>query len=307
MTFPGKVVFLSGGVGGARLLHGVAELLPPERLTVVVNTGDDFVHWGLSICPDIDTVLYTLSELGDEARGWGLKDETFAALARMQTFGAPSWFALGDKDLATHLVRTEALAAGESLTRLTARLAQKLGVKPKILPMSDEPRPTFVDTFEHGELSFQRWLVEHRAPAVRAVRFGGRGQATPEVLLALHAADLVLIGPSNPYVSIDPILSLPGVHEAIHAKPVIAVSPIVGGRAVKGPLAAMIPTLGGVSASAQAIVQHYAGLLRGIVVEREDVGQIQGIPCHGTDTIMSGKAARVSLAREVLQFAGQLL
>lgn len=315
MTFFGKVVFLSGGVGGARLLHGVAEVLLPEQLTVVVNTGDDFVHWGLRICPDLDTVMYTLAELADEARGWGLRDETFQALERMRVLGAEAWFALGDKDLATHLRRTEALHAGQSLTQVTRHVMQRLGVKPQVLPMCDGPRPTFIDTFEQGELPFQRWLVEQHAPKVRSVRFGGEPVASPETLAALAQAELILIGPSNPYVSIDPILSLHGVREAMREKLVLAVSPIVGGRAVKGPLAEMIPTLAGRAASAQAIVAHYAGLLSGIVVEHGDVEacrseqhatQIEGIPCHAADTIMAGKESRVALAREVLAFAARL-
>jgi LPPG:FO 2-phospho-L-lactate transferase len=299
------VVFLSGGVGGARLLHGVAQALPASALTVVVNTGDDFSHWGLRICPDLDTVMYTLSELADESRGWGLRDESFRTLERMASLGAPAWFALGDRDLATHLVRTEALAAGERLTAVTDRLCRQVGVGPRVLPMCDQPRATWLDTLEFGELPFQRWLVEHRAPAVRGVQFRGEASASAEVLEALERADLVLFGPSNPYVSLDPILSLAGVRQRLVGKRVVAVSPIVGGRAVKGPLAEMIPRLAGREPSVRAIVEHYAGLLSGVVLEQGDA-ELEDLPCLSTQTVMGGKADRLRLAREVLAFAERL-
>ena len=302
-TLSQKVVFLSGGVGGARLLHGVAQALAPESLTVIVNTGDDFSHWGLNVCPDLDTVMYTLAELADEARGWGLRDETFQTLERMKALGADAWFALGDRDLATHLTRTQALASGETLTQVTACLCMLNGVGPRVLPMCDAPRATWLDTFEYGELPFQRWLVEHRAPRVRAVQFRGESRPSAQVLEALAEADLVLIGPSNPYVSIDPMLTLTGVRELLAEKCVVAVSPIVGGRAVKGPLAEMIPTLGGRDPSPSAIVAHYGGLLSGIVVERGDEAAVTQVPCYATGTVMGGKADRLRLAREVLEFA----
>ncbi len=301
-----KVVFLSGGVGGARLLHGVAQALPPESLTVIVNTGDDFTHWGLRICPDLDTVMYTLGEHADEARGWGLRDESFRALERMKSLGAEAWFALGDRDLATHLVRTEALNAGSSLTQVTAELCARHGVRPRVLPMCDAPRPTWLDTFDHGELPFQRWLVEHRAPRVRAVLLRGEARPSEQVLRALEEADLVLIGPSNPYVSLDPMLALSGVRARLAQKCVVAMSPIVGGKAVKGPLAEMIPTLAGREPSPQAIVDHYQGLLSGIVVERGDEASVQGIARYATSTVMGGKEDRLRLAREVLAFAQEL-
>jgi LPPG:FO 2-phospho-L-lactate transferase len=297
-----RIVFLSGGVGGARLLHGVAQAVPAEALTAIVNTGDDFTHWGLTVCPDLDTVMYTLSGLADEARGWGLSDESFRALEQMRAFGAPAWFALGDRDLATHLFRTEALARGVSLTDVTARLCTSLSVGPRILPMCDAPRPTLIDTFEHGELPFQRWLVEQHAPSVRAVSFGGEPRPSQQVLAALSAADYVILGPSNPYVSVDPILSLSGVRECLREKCVVAVSPIVAGRAVKGPLADMLRTLGHVEPSAAAIVQHYDGLLSGIVVEQGDETEVQGLPTLATRTVMGGAVDRLRLAREVLAF-----
>jgi LPPG:FO 2-phospho-L-lactate transferase len=300
------VVFLSGGVGGARLMHGVAQALPAQALTAIVNTGDDFEHWGLNVCPDLDTVMYTLAELADEQRGWGLRDESFRALERMRSLGAPDWFALGDRDLATHLTRSEWLRAGMSLSEVTERLCRSHGVAPRVLPMCDAPRPTWLDTFDFGLLPFQRWLVERRAPRVRGVEFRGDARPSPAVLAALDEAELVLIGPSNPYVSIDPLLSLPGVRERVARKLVLAVSPIVGGRAIKGPLAEMIVSLAGREPSPSAIVAHYDGLVRGLVLEREDAAAVRGLPCLGTSTIMGDKQDRLRLAREVLAFAEQL-
>ncbi len=301
-----SVVFLSGGVGGARLLHGMAQVLPAEALTAIVNTGDDFEHWGLSICPDLDTVMYTLGGLADEARGWGLLDETFRARGWMERYGAPGWFALGDQDLATHITRTQALCEGVSLTALTARLCQAVGLRQRILPMCDQPRRTMIDTFEFGPLPFQEWLVKHRAPAVQAVRFVGDSAATSAVHHAIEHADLVVLGPSNPYVSVDPILTLAGVRERVAQKCVVALSPIVAGRAVKGPLAEMVRTLSGLEPSPQAIVSHYQGLIHGMVVEHGDEGTLQEVPGFATKTVMGGAADRARLAREVLKFAERL-
>jgi LPPG:FO 2-phospho-L-lactate transferase len=301
-----SVVFLSGGVGGARLLHGMAQVLPAEVLTAIVNTGDDFEHWGLSICPDLDTVMYTLGGLADETRGWGLLNETFRARGLMERYGAAAWFALGDQDLATHIMRSQALREGATLTAVTARLSEAVGVRQRILPMCDGPRHTMLDTFEFGPLPFQEWLVKHGAPSVRAVRFVGETRASSAVHHALEHADLVVIGPSNPYVSIDPILTLTGVRERLAQKCVVALSPIVAGRAVKGPLADMVRTLSGLEPSPEAIVAHYQGLVRGMVVEEGDASSIRNLPVHATHTIMGGAADRARLAREVLAFAERL-
>ena len=307
MTFS-RVVALSGGVGGARFLDGVARALPPGALTAIVNTGDDFTHLSLTICPDVDTVMYTLAAVGDEERGWGLAGETFAAMEMVRRYGGPDWFNLGDRDLATHLLRAEALAAGESLTAVTARLCAALGVGARLLPMADGPCRTMIETVADGTLPFQEWFVGRRAqPAVRAVRFDGRPPATREVLDAIDACELVLIPPSNPYVSIDPILSLDGVEAAIAKKPVVAVSPILGGRAVKGPLGTMIPQLTGAPASAAAIARHYGSLLRGFVVERGDERDIDGVAVRATDTLMRTRDDRLRLARETLAFASELI
>jgi LPPG:FO 2-phospho-L-lactate transferase len=308
MSMFGSVVCLSGGVGGARLLHGLAQVLEPDALTAIVNTGDDFRHWGLAISPDLDTVMYTLGGLADEQRGWGLSNESFRTFERMTALGAPGWFMLGDRDLATHLVRSEALSRGEPLTRITERLCKAAGVRHRVLPMCDEPRRTLVTTFEHGTLPFQEWLVERRAPRVTAVRFEGAREPSRAVLRALEHADLVVIGPSNPYVSIDPILTLAGVRERIADKLVVALSPIVGGRAVKGPLAEMIRALDGADPSPAAIVSHYQGLLSAIVVEQGDEGFVDDdTAVCAARTVMGGAADRARLAREILAFAETLL
>jgi LPPG:FO 2-phospho-L-lactate transferase len=307
MTPFASVVFLSGGVGGARLLHGFAQVLEPGSLTAVVNTGDDFGHWGLSISPDLDTVMYTLAGLADEARGWGLKDESFRAFERMRSLGAADWFQLGDTDLATHMFRTEALARGDSLTQVTGKLCQRAGVRVRVLPMSDRPRRTMLETFEHGTLPFQEWLVQRRAPRVQSVHFVGAREASPAVLRAIEAADLVVVGPSNPYVSIDPILTLAGVRECLLDKLVVALSPIVRGRAVKGPLAEMIRVLAREDPTPGAIVRHYDGLLSGMVVEQGDEGFVDDAAVLGTQTVMGGADDRARLAREVLTFAETLL
>jgi LPPG:FO 2-phospho-L-lactate transferase len=304
---PGCVVYLSGGVGGARFAHGLARVLPPERLTLIVNTGDDFSHWGLAISPDLDTVMYSLADLADVARGWGLSGETFEALAGVVRYGGESWFQLGDRDLATHLMRTQWLGAGQTLTEVTARLCRGLGVQAQILPMSDQPCQTMIDTEQAGTLMFQHWLVQQRAqPAVRRVWFRGEPQASSAVLAALEAAEYAIIGPSNPYVSIDPILALPGVRERLAALRVVAVSPIVHGQAIKGPLATMLQTLAGVTPSARSIVHHYAPLLAAMVVERGDEAGITELPVLATSTIMHTRDDSRTLAQHVLQFAREL-
>jgi LPPG:FO 2-phospho-L-lactate transferase len=302
-----NVVYLSGGIGGARLLDGLARALPAGSLRAIVNIGDDFEHWGLRICPDLDTVLYTLADVGDPQRGWGLRKETFRALSWVGRYGGEDWFGLGDGDLATHLMRTLWLARGETLTAVTARFASALRVECEVLPMSDGRFETVIETLTEGTLSFQDWLVRHQGnPKVARVLFRGDGAATPQVLQALEAADIVVIGPSNPYVSIDPILALGGIRERLAQVAVLAVSPIVGGRAIKGPLPSMIETLARRAPSAGAVAAHYGGLLRGFVVEHGDESSVQQVQCVATRTVMRTRKDRLHLAKEVLSFAERL-
>ena len=301
------LVYLSGGVGGARLAHGLYHCLSPERLTCIVNTGDDLVHWGLHVSPDLDTMLYTLADLADIERGWGLADETFAALGAVKRLGGEDWFALGDRDLATHLMRSDWLRAGVSLTEVSERLRKALGVASAILPMSDSPRETMIETPD-GTLSFQRWLVAERGlPRVDRVWFRGNGAATDAVIDALDRARLVVIGPSNPYVSIEPILATPGVRERVARLPVLAVSPIVHGKAVKGPLAGMLQSLSGYPAEAASVARYYGSLLAGYVLEHGDHGELEyPVPVLATKTVMKTRAESRNLARAVLAFAEEL-
>ena len=298
-----SVVALAGGVGGARLVDGLDRVLPPGALRTVVNTGDDFRHWGLHISPDLDTIMYTLAGLSPQDRGWGIEGDTFHTLAEAERRGEESWFQLGDRDLVTHLARSSALAAGDSLTDATRALCSSLGIARELLPMSDAPRPTRVVTQGGETLAFQHWLVRTRAALpVRAIELGGESVSTPHVLRALSEADLVVICPSNPFVSIDPILSLQGVREALTNTETIAVSPILNGAAVKGPLASMIPELVGKPASAQAVAEHYEGLLDGFIVQEGD-GFDAPYPVLETNILIQSTEDRVRLAGEVLDFA----
>jgi LPPG:FO 2-phospho-L-lactate transferase len=307
-----KVVYLSGGVGGARLAHGLSRALGADALTLAVNTGDDLWHWGVRICPDLDTVMYTLADLAAVERGWGLEGETFAALSFVERYGGETWFQLGDRDLGTHLIRSQWLREGVRLSEITARLCRGLGVEHAIVPMSDLPCETMIDTAQ-GTLTFQRWLVQNRAQLdAERVWFRRDGDATetpgsPELLAALDLAELVVIGPSNPYVSIDPILQCTGVRERVGRLPVIAVSPIVHGRAVKGPLARMLQTLSGAEATPAAIADHYGELLAGFVGEEGEALPEARFPCLGTHTVMATRSDSLRLARAVLGFAERVL
>jgi LPPG:FO 2-phospho-L-lactate transferase len=302
-----RVVALSGGVGGAKLVSGLADVLDPEELTAVVNTGDDFIHLGFHIAPDIDTVMYTLAGLAHRVQGWGIEGDTFTALAMVERYGGESWFRLGDRDLGTHIARAQALAAGKTLTEVTAKLAGALGVGVRILPMSDGARRTVFDTAEYGTLSFQEYFVKYRfQPTVQRVRFEGDPPPTGAVLDAIAAAEFVVICPSNPYVSVDPIVTLPGMREALEKKSVIAVSPIVGGKALKGAAAKLMVELGAGEPSAAAIARHYGAMLSGIVVEKGDEAGIEGVRVFATDTVMVTQEDRQELARGVLSFAGSI-
>jgi LPPG:FO 2-phospho-L-lactate transferase len=305
-----NVVCLAGGVGGAKLADGLARVLPPERLTVIVNTGDDFRHLGLSICPDLDTVMYTLAGVANAETGWGRAGESWRAIGEVDRLGGPDWFSLGDLDLATHLTRAHWLEAGETLTTVTRRLCAGFGVGPAVLPMSDAPAPTLIEADTGEVLPFQVWFVRERwQPAVRRVVLPEDARATSAVIRALEAADVVVIAPSNPFVSIDPILNVYPMRALLEDAPqaVVAVSPIVAGRAVKGPAAKMMAEMG-LEASAAAVAAYFGHLIDGFVYDAQDAGLAveDGLALLCADTIMSSPADRERLAREVLSFARQL-
>lgn len=309
------VVALAGGVGGAKLAHGLVLELPPEKLTVVVNTGDDFQHLGLTICPDLDTVCYTLAGIANPSTGWGRAGETWQALETLGALGGPTWFRLGDRDLGLHLERTRRLKRGQRLSQITRHFCKVWDVKCQVLPMSDDSVPTWVYTVDEGELTFQEYFVHRQChPSVTGFRFEGveRSHPAPGVLSALEQADLVVICPSNPWVSIGPILAVPGIRQALggNAAPVVAVSPIIGGQAVKGPAAKMYAELG-IQPSAISVAKHYGSLLTGFVFDELDAGQEDQIKEMGirpliTDTLMKTAQDRRRLAREVLAFGEEL-
>ena len=306
-----RVVAVAGGVGGAKLAHGLAQVLAPDDLTVVVNTADDFEHLGLAISPDLDTVMYTLAGMANSDTGWGIAGDTFEFLAALERLGGETWFRLGDRDLATHVERSRRLWAGESLTQITRSLCAALGTGPAILPMTDEWVRTFVNTPD-GELEFQDYFVRlHCEPRVTGFRFEGVGEAipTPEVTQALTAAEAIVICPSNPFVSIDPILALAGVREAMQAvpRPVVAVTPIVGGQAIRGPAAKMMAELGW-EVSARSVAEHYRGIMTGFVLDGQDAALARDIEDGGVqvlvaNTVMKSDTDRARLAREALHFA----
>lgn len=299
-----RVVALAGGVGGARLAQGLAQC--GVDLTVIVNTGDDFNHLGLRVCPDLDTVTYTLAGIANREQGWGLAGETTAAMEQLRQLGAEDWFLLGDRDLALHIYRTHRLGHGVPLSTITAEVAQRLSVSARILPMSDDAVATIVQTPE-GELPFQDWFVRRRADvAVSGFRFAGieAARPAPGVIEALTRADAIILCPSNPYVSLDPILSVPGLRAAIPEVPVIAVSPIIGGQAVKGPAARLMRDLGA-EVSPQGIAAHFAGLVSGMVIDHADAALAPrlGLPVRVTQTLMRSDADRKALACACLRLA----
>lgn len=305
-----KVVVLAGGVGGARLADGLAQTLTPENLTVIVNTGDDFQHLGLTVCPDLDTVMYTLAGAANAETGWGRAGETWRAIEEVRRLNGPGWFSLGDLDLATHLLRTHWLLEGETLTEITGRLCEGFGIRPAILPMTDQPAPTLIET-DGGVLPFQIWFVRERwQPPVRHVILPEDARATGAVVRALETADVVILAPSNPFVSIDPILNVYPIRALIEDVPqvVIAVSPIIAGRAVKGPAAKMMAELN-MPVSAAAVAGYYGHLLDGFVYDETDEGMQaeEGLSLLCTDTMMIDSDARRRLAIEVMAFARDLL
>ncbi len=308
-----KVVALAGGVGGAKLVDGLARVLPPENLTVIVNTGDDLEHVGLYICPDLDTVVYTLAGVANPKTGWGRTGETWNFLETLDELGGPTWFRLGDKDLALHVERTRRLQSGWVLSEVTRQVCERFNIGVQVLPMSDDPVRTIVLTPE-VELPFQEYFVAQRCePVVCGFRFQGveLARPAPGVVEALSTADAVVFCPSNPWVSIDPILAVPGIQTAIQTKPVVGVSPIIGGKAIKGPADKMYRELG-VAPSALAVAEHYRQTLTGFVCDQEDhllaeeIRQL-GMRVLVSNTVMRGVDDRRQLALEVMAFLSTLL
>lgn len=303
------MVALSGGVGGAKLALGLARVLPEGALSVIVNTGDDFRHLGLAVAPDIDTLVYTLSGLADPVQGWGRRDETWNFMAALAQLGENTWFRLGDADLAMHIARTRRLAAGERLSQFTVQCCRNLGIATRILPMTDDPVRTRVRT-DTGWLEFQDYFVREKcAPAVRELSYLGAdaAQALPEAIAALTDPDLraVIICPSNPYLSVDPILAIPALRAALKQcrAPIVAVSPIIAGQAVKGPTAKMMAELGRVPGASE-VALHYAHLIDVFVVDEVDAGlELPGVMTVSTRTLMTSLEDREHLAEAVLAAA----
>jgi LPPG:FO 2-phospho-L-lactate transferase len=305
------VVALCGGIGGAKLALGLYRTCDPEDLTIIVNTGDDFEHLGLHISPDLDTVLYTLSGLADRERGWGRGDETWNFMAALGALGGETWFNLGDRDLALHVARTEWLRSGGTLSAFIDRTAKQLGIGATILPMSDDPVRTIVDTNE-GELPFQHYFVKRRCePVLRSVRFAHveTAVAAPvrERFRRFPPPPAIVFCPSNPWLSIDPILAVPGMKEWLNSAgcPVVAISPLVGGKAVKGPTGKIMAELG-ISPTPAAIAKHYQGLIHGLIIDRSDPPEGLDLPFRATETLMQTLADRDRLAQEALDFAAEL-
>jgi LPPG:FO 2-phospho-L-lactate transferase len=305
-----KIVAFAGGVGGAKLSDGLAQLIDPNDLTIIVNTGDDFVYLGLNISPDLDTVCYTFAGLSNPQTGWGLAGDTFRVFEQIQQLGGPAWFHIGDRDLATHIERTRRLKEGQTLSQLTRDFCISWDVKHSILPMTDQSVSTIVLTTGNIELPFQEYFVHLDCrPVVKGFRFDGIEHAVPSpgVLAAIDKSDCIILCPSNPWVSIDPILALPGIRFSLKSKPVIAVSPIINGRSLKGPAAKMFSEMG-IHPSAGAVAHHYENILSGFVMDTSDLDKPVDlkIPLLSTQTIMKTPADRRHLAADVLNLINNL-
>ncbi|MGI9305145.1 MAG: 2-phospho-L-lactate transferase [Gammaproteobacteria bacterium] len=306
----GTVVALCGGIGGAKLALGLYRVLPPDTLTVVVNTGDDFEHLGLSISPDVDTVLYTLAGLDNPQTGWGRRDETWTFMQVLESLGGESWFRLGDGDLALHVERTRRLTAGETLTRIIADVTARWGVAARVLPMGDQPVRTLIES-DGTTLGFQEYFVARKcSPKITSVSFQGleHAHATEDVLADISASDTraIVICPSNPYLSIDPLMALPDLRSAVANSdaPVVAVSPIIGGEAVKGPAAKIMMELG-LPVSPVTVARHYTGLINGYILDEADSALQSAIdvPALAVQTLMTTLEDKQALAESVLAFA----
>ena len=304
-----KILAITGGVGGAKLALGLSKILTPDELLFLVNTGDDFQHLGLEISPDLDSLLYALSGKNNPELGWGRADETWACISELEELGADSWFRLGDRDLALHLVRTQMLNQGATLQKVADRLSKSLGIDHRIAPMSNDKISTTVNT-PNGKLAFQEYFVREQCePAVIDFDFEGieNSKPNPVVMSWLDECDGIIICPSNPYVSVDTILSVPKYRDAFQSKPVIAVSPIVGGLAIKGPAAKMMKELG-VPPTPIAVAKHYGSLLSGFVLDQTDHEQAKDIPIPSivTQTIMLTLRDRIALAEQCVRFLEEI-
>ena len=304
-----KILAITGGVGGAKLALGLSKILNPDELLFLVNTGDDFQHLGLEISPDLDSLLYALSGKNNPELGWGRANETWACISELEELGADSWFRLGDRDLALHLVRTQMLNQGATLQNVADRLSESLGIDHRIAPMSNDKISTTVNT-PNGKLAFQEYFVREQCePAVIDFDFEGIEKSTPNpvVMSWLDECDGIIICPSNPYVSVDTILSVPKYRDAFQSKPVIAVSPIVGGLAIKGPAAKMMTELG-VPPTPIAVAKHYGSLLSGFVLDQTDHEQAKDIPIPSivTQTIMLTLQDRIGLAEQCVRFLEEI-
>ena len=305
-----SVLAIAGGVGGAKLAAGLASVLPAGALTIAVNTGDDFEHMGLTICPDLDSVTYALAGLKNREKGWGVTGETWAFMDMVGKLYGETWFALGDRDLATHVLRTQALRTA-CLSAVTARMTAALGIAQRVVPMSDDPVRTIVATDE-GDLAFQDYFVRRQClPVFRAIRFDGaevsRMSEGFAQALADPALEAIIFCPSNPILSIAPILSVPGVRDALVARkvPAVALSPFIAGQAIKGPAAKIMGELG-LGTTPTAVAERYAGMIDGLMVDSADAEAVEGVAIRAGDTLMRDPADQTRLAREVLAFARDL-
>ncbi len=310
MAVSNKIVVLVGGVGGAKLALGLSHIVAPEDLTLIVNTGDDFRHLGLKISPDLDTVMYTLAGVVNPEFGWGLQDDSTTTLTTLEKhYNFEPWFRLGDKDMATHLLRTDMLNEGHSLTEVVTFLSRQIGVKPTMLPMTDDDVPTIVETEDMGELGFQEYFVKHRwQPVIKSIRYDGHETASvsESVKSALESADMIIIAPSNPWLSIAPMLSIPDMRELILSRdiPRVVVTPVIGGDAVKGPTAKIMGELG-LAVTAETVARFYGDIVTGFVNDTQNAQlALDGIKTVQFDTLMNDLDDKIQLAQSILDWIG---
>ena len=311
MAIEQRIVVLVGGVGGAKLALGLSHIVPPDKLTLIVNTGDDFWHLGLKICPDLDTVMYTLAGAVNPEFGWGVQNDSSITLDTLRAhYQFEPWFRLGDKDMATHLLRTHLLREGRSLTEVVTHLSERIGVKLTILPMTDAEVPTMITTESQGEFEFQEYFVKHRwQPKIQSIRYEGHenAQMTDVVRSALESADMILIAPSNPWLSIAPILSIPDLRELIQSRdiPRVVMTPVIGGQAVKGPTAKIMGELG-LSVTAENVARYYGDLINGFINDTKNTElRINGIKSVQINTLMKDLDDKIEVAQAVINWIGR--